>query len=87
MRKEGLEGLERALADLPEQEAELERMREQVGEEAYREGKAALAAAAAMVEETRGLMATLPVPNADEAALLEQHAARIKAVLREGELE
>jgi hypothetical protein len=84
MRKEGLEGLERALADLPGQEAELERMREQVGEEAYREGQAALAAAAAMVAETRELMATLPVPNAEEAALLEQHAAKIDAVLGEG---
>ena len=83
MRKEGLEGLERALADLPGREAELERMREQVGEEAYREGQAALAAAAAMVAETRELMATLPVPNAEEAALLEQHAAKIDAVLGE----
>jgi hypothetical protein len=83
MRKEGLEGLERALADLPEQEAELEAMRERVGEEAYREGKAALASAAAMVEETRELMARLPVPSAEETALLEAHAARIEAVLGE----
>ena len=83
MRKEGLEGLERALAELPEQEAELEAMRERVGEEAYREGKAALASAAAMVEETRELMARLPVPSAEETALLEEHAARIEAVLGE----
>ncbi len=87
MRKDGLEGLERALAELPEQEAELETMRERVGEEAYREGKAALAAAAAMVEETRELMARLPVPSAEETALLEQHAAKIEAVLGEDEPE
>jgi hypothetical protein len=85
MRKDGLEGLERALAELPEQEAELETMRERVGEDAYREGKAALAAAAAMVEETRELMARLPEPSAEETALLEQHAARIQAVLGDDE--
>jgi hypothetical protein len=87
MRKEGLAGLERALAELPEQEAELEKIREKVGEEAYREGRAALAKAAAMVEETRELMARLPEPSAEETALLGQHAARIEAVLGEDELE
>ncbi len=83
MREEGLSGLERASAELPEQEAELEKMRERVGEEAYREGLAALEAAAAMVEETRELMAGLPVPSAEEAALLEEHRERIRATLDE----
>jgi hypothetical protein len=83
MRKEGLAGLEAALAELPEREAELETMREQVGEEAYREGRAALAAAAATVEETRELMARLPEPSTEETALLGRHSARIEAVLGE----
>jgi hypothetical protein len=83
MREDGLSGLERARAELPEQEAELEKMRERVGEEAYREGLAALEAAAAMVEETRDLMAGLPVPSAEEAALLEEHRERIRATLDE----
>jgi hypothetical protein len=84
MRNEGLQGLERALAELPEQEAELESIRERVGEEAYQEGKAALAEAAAMVEETRELMARLPEPSPGETMLLQQQAARIEAVLGEG---
>lgn len=87
MREEGLSGLERASAELPEQEAELEKMRERVGEEAYREGLAALEAAAAMVEETRELMAGLPEPSAEEAALLGEHRERIRATLDEDGLE
>jgi hypothetical protein len=85
MREEGLPGLERARAEQPDREAELEQMRDQVGEEAYREGRAALEAAAAMVEETRELMAGLPVPSAEEKALLEQHRERIRAILDEDE--
>jgi hypothetical protein len=81
MREDGLPGLERARAELPEQEAELERMRDRVGEEAYQEGRAALEEAAAMVEETRDLMARLPVPSAEEKALLEKHQERIQATL------
>lgn len=83
MRDEGLPGLDRARAEFPEREAELEGMREQVGEEAYREGRAALEAAAAMVEETRDLLARLPVPTAEEARLLEEHRERIQATLGE----
>ena len=59
-------------------------MRERVGEEAYREGLAALEAAAAMVEETRELMAGLPVPSAEEAALLGEHRERIQPRPRRG---
>jgi hypothetical protein len=36
-----------------------------------------------MVEETRELMAGLPVPTAEEAALLEEHRERIRATLDE----
>jgi hypothetical protein len=81
MREEGLPGLERARAELPEQEAELERVRDRVGEEAYREGRAALEEAAAMVEETHDLISRLPVPSAEEKALLETHRERIQATL------
>jgi hypothetical protein len=37
-----------------------------------------------MVEETRDLMAGLPVPTAEEARLLEEHQERIQATLGEG---
>jgi hypothetical protein len=83
MRAQGLPGLERARAELPERKAELERMRDRVGDEAYREGVAALEAAAAMVEETRDLMAGLPVPSAEEETLLEENRERIRATLGE----
>jgi hypothetical protein len=85
MREEGLPKLERARAEHPDWEAELEEMRDRVGEEAYREGRAALEAAAAMVEETRELIAGLPVPSAEEKALLEEHRERIQATLNEDE--
>ena len=45
------------------------------------------AIAAAMVEETRELMARLPEPSAEETTLIEQHGARIEAVLGDSEAE
>jgi hypothetical protein len=83
MREESLSGLDEAREEMPQQRAALERMREQVGEEQYREAVAALESAAAMVEETRTLMEGLPVPDPEEAALLEKHADRIRATLGE----
>lgn len=80
MREEGLGGLQQAREDLPAQQAELESMRERVGEEAYREGVAALEAAAGMVEETRELMSGLPQPSQGEARLLGENRGRIEQV-------
>jgi hypothetical protein len=83
MRAEGLPGLEQARAELPGRKAELERLRDRLGEEAYREGLAALEQAAAMVEETRDLMAGLPLPSAEEQALLDENRERIRTTLGE----
>lgn len=81
MREEGLAGLERAREELPEQRAELQSMREEVGEEAYHEGVVALEAAAEMVEETRELMSALPQPSQEEVRLLRENRARIQRIL------
>ncbi len=87
MREEGLARLERARGELPAKRAELESMREKVGEEAYREGVGALEAAAEMVEETRELMGGLPRPSRDEARLLQEDRERIEAVLGQDDVE
>ncbi len=81
MREEGLAGLEQARQELPEQRAELRSMREEVGEETYREGVIALESAAEMVEETRELMSALPRPSQEEVRLLRENRERIQRVL------
>jgi hypothetical protein len=81
MRDESLEGLSRAAEELPEQRAGLEAAREQMGEETYARTVAALDSAQAMIVATRALMERLPVPGAEEAALLEEHAVRIRETL------
>ncbi len=81
MREESLIGLDEAREELPEQRDALERMREQVGEEQYREAVAALESAAAMVEETRTLMEGLPLATPEEAAILARQEERIQATL------
>jgi hypothetical protein len=81
MREEGLEGLEVAREELPEQRAELQSMRQELGEDAYSEGITALEAAAEMVEETRELMSALPQPSQEEVRLLTENRERIRRVL------
>jgi predicted negative regulator of RcsB-dependent stress response len=76
-------GLDQARREMPQQRAALEGMREQMGDEQYQGALASLEAAAAMVEETRALMAGLPVPSPEEAALLSANEERIRAVLGE----
>ncbi len=81
MREEGLAGLEVAREELPAQRAELQSMRQELGEEAYHEGVVALEAAAEMVEETRELMSALPQPSQEEERLLRANRGRIQHVL------
>lgn len=87
MREEGLAGLERAQQEMPAQRAQLESMKESMGEEGYDQALAALEAAAEMVEDTRVLMARLPQPSPDEAALLDANRQRIRAVLGRADVE
>jgi len=83
MREESLAGLDQAREEMPGQRAALEQMRDQIGEDQYKGALASLESAAAMVEETRALMQGLPVPTAEEAALLAKHEKRIAETLGE----
>jgi hypothetical protein len=85
MREESLGALARALEELPGQRAEIDAARAQMGEEAYASGVAALDEAKAMIVHTRGMMEQLPVPEGEEAALLEQHDRRIRETLGQEE--
>jgi hypothetical protein len=81
MRGESLQGLARALEELPAQRAEVDAARGQMGEEAHARTVAALDEAKTMITQTRAMMEKLPVPDAEEAALLEEHAVRIRETL------
>lgn len=85
MREESLGALARALEELPGQRAEIDAARAQMGEEAYASGVAALDEAKAMIVHTREMMEQLPVPEGEEAALLEQHDRRIRETLGQEE--
>jgi len=85
MRGESLDGLSRALEELPEQRAAIDEAREQMGEEAYGRSVAALDEAKAMIADTRTMMERLPVATAEEGALLEKHDRRIRDTLGQDE--
>jgi hypothetical protein len=85
MREESLGGLSRALEELPGQRAEIDAAREQMGEAAYASGVAALDEAKAMIVHTRAMMEQLPVPEGEEAALLEKHDRRVRETLGQDE--
>ena len=85
MREESLGGLSRALEELPGQRAEIDAAREEMGEEAYASGVASLDEAKAMIVHTRAMMEQLPVPEGEEAALLERHGRRVRDILGQDE--